>query len=105
MRMFALAASSHAFHRFLAAARPSAGYLAMVKHLSGLVDCCHPYWMKVQRVLLSPQCKTAHILQHGFRTVFSGPQSLWNADMSANDWLLQVCQRDAFFLMHVHVMM
>lgn len=31
-----------------------------------------------------------YISQHGFRTFFAGPQSLWNPDISANDWLMQV---------------
>jgi len=32
----------------------------------------------------------AHAWQHGLRTVYAGPQALWNADISANDWLMQV---------------
>jgi hypothetical protein len=34
------------------------------------------------------------VSQHGLRTVVAGPQSLWNPDIGANDWLLQVvCAR------------
>jgi hypothetical protein len=45
--------------------------------------------------LLPPRCllcvnPLAHISQHGLRTFFAGPQSLWNPDISANDWLMQV---------------
>jgi hypothetical protein len=39
----------------------------------------------------APSAKSLiYISQHGFRTFFAGPQSLWNPDISANDWLMQV---------------
>ena len=98
LRTSPLPPSYHVFHRFLAAPRPSAGYPAMTKHLPGLVDCCHPYWMQAR---IAPRCllcvnPLAHISQHGLRTFFAGPQSLWNPDISANDWLMQVSVSRSF---------
>jgi hypothetical protein len=41
-------------------------------------------------ILIFGDDSTAYSPQHGLRTVGAGPQSLWNPDISANDWLLHV---------------
>ena len=63
--------------------------------------CCGPAPAGTRRLLSSVldagefvfvfAAAAAHGSQHGFRTVHAGPQALWNADISANDWLMQVC--------------
>ena len=80
---------SEAQRRFSADSRPSGGYPTMVHHLAGLIHCCHPYWLKVSlaAALLAAH---SHPSKHGFRTLDAGPNSLWNPDIRANDWLLQV---------------
>jgi hypothetical protein len=87
--LHALISVTH-FPRFAVAPSPSGGYQQLVRHLAGLVDCCHPYWMKVQADLICLFVNSSHSSQHGFRTLYAGPQSLWNPDVSANDWLMQV---------------